>query len=59
MGLIFRCHLTHNPTSKIVWGSLSLKKGRQERVVTGPSRISDIDQLERIIAKAKSMEDGG
>jgi len=59
MGLIFRCHLTHNPTSKIVWGSLALKMGRQERVVTGPSRVSDIGQLQRIIAKAKSMEDGG
>lgn len=59
MGLIFRCHLTHNPTSKIVWGSLALKMRRRERVVTGPSRISEIGQLQRIIAKAKSMEDGG
>jgi len=59
MGLIFRCHLTHNPTSKIVWGSLALKMRRRERVVTGPSRIRDIDQLQRIIAKAKSMEDEG
>jgi len=59
MGLIFRCHLTHNPTSKIIWGSLALKMGRKERVVTGPSRIKDIDQLQRIIAKAKSMGDEG
>jgi heterodisulfide reductase subunit C len=57
MGLIFRCYLTHNPMSKIIWGSLALKMGRTERVVTGPSRIRDIDQLQRIIAKAKSMGD--
>ena len=43
--------------SKIVWGSLALKMGRKERVVTGPSMIKDIDQLQRIIAKAKSMGD--
>lgn len=57
MGLIFRCHLTQNPASKEVWGSLALKLQRKEKIVNGPSRIKNISQLQRIIDRAKSMED--
>ncbi len=54
-GLALRYHLTHNPMSKVSWGSLALKMYKKERMVTGPSRIKDIEGLEKILSKAKKI----
>lgn len=54
-GLALRYHLTHNPMSKVSWGSLALKMYKKERMVTGPSKIRDIEGLARILDKAKKI----
>lgn len=54
-GLTLRYHLTHNPMSKISWGSLAIKMYKKERLVTGPSKIKDIKGLTRILEKAKEL----
>ncbi len=54
-GLALRYHLTHNPMSKVSWGSLALKMYKKERMVTGPSRIKGIEGLNKILEKAKKI----
>jgi heterodisulfide reductase subunit C len=57
MGYAFRYHLTNNHKGKATWGSLAVKHDRKESIIAGPSRIKQIDQLQRIIDKAKSIGD--
>ncbi|HXW68772.1 MAG TPA: 4Fe-4S dicluster domain-containing protein [Dissulfurispiraceae bacterium] len=54
-GLSLRYHLTHNALSKLSWGSLALQMYKKERMVTGPSKISGIEGLGRILRKAKNI----
>ncbi|MBT9171035.1 MAG: 8-methylmenaquinol:fumarate reductase iron-sulfur subunit [Actinobacteria bacterium] len=54
-GLALRYHLTHNPMSKVSWGSLAIKMYKKERIVIGPSKIKDINNLTRILEKAKKI----
>jgi heterodisulfide reductase subunit C/DNA-binding transcriptional MerR regulator len=56
-GLALRYHLTHNTVSKVSWGSLALRMYKKERMVTGPSRIKEIDKLSDILEKAKKIGD--
>lgn len=55
MGLIFRYHFTHHPISRLTWGALALKLYRSERVISSPSRIKNIDQLDKILAAARTI----
>lgn len=52
-GLAMRYRLTHTPSDKVSGGSLALKLYKKERIVLAPSRIEGLDQLHRIIEKAK------
>jgi heterodisulfide reductase subunit C len=52
-GLAMRYRLTHNPSDKVSWVSLALKLYKKERIVLAPSKIKGLDQLSRIIEKAK------
>lgn len=54
-GLTLKYHLTHNPISKISWGSLAIKMYKKERLVTGPSKIKDINGLTRILQRAEEI----
>jgi heterodisulfide reductase subunit C len=54
-GLTLRYHLTHNPMSKISWGSLAIKLFQKERLVTGPSKIKDIKGFTKILEKAREI----
>ncbi|MFZ5995945.1 MAG: 4Fe-4S dicluster domain-containing protein [Nitrospirota bacterium] len=52
-GLAMRYRLDHNPADRHSWGSLALKLYKKERIVLGPSKIEGIEQLRRIVNKAK------
>lgn len=54
-GLAMRYRLTHNAADRHSWGSLALKLYKKERIVLGPSRIQGIEQLRRIVEKAKKI----
>jgi heterodisulfide reductase subunit C2 len=54
-GLALRYHLTHHPMGRGAWGSLVLRMYKKERMVTGPSKIKDIDNFIRILEKAKEL----
>ncbi len=57
-GLALRYHLTRNSTNKASWGTLTLRMYKKERIVTGPSKISEIGKLARILEKAKKIGGG-
>ncbi len=57
-GLSLRYHLTHNSMNEDSWGTLTVRMYKKERMVTGPSKIKDIDGLFRILEKAKQIGGG-
>jgi heterodisulfide reductase subunit C len=54
-GLAMRYHLTHKPMSKVSWGPLTIKMYKKKRISTFPSKIKDINNLTRILEKAKKI----
>jgi heterodisulfide reductase subunit C len=56
LGLATRYHLTHSPLKKFSLGPFALDMIRRNRIALRPERIKDIDQLRKILDKAKTME---
>jgi heterodisulfide reductase subunit C len=56
LGLATRYHLTHSPLKKFSLGPFALDMIRRDRIALRPERIKDIDQLRKILDKAKTME---
>jgi heterodisulfide reductase subunit C len=56
LGLATRYHLTHSPLKKFSLGPFALDMIRRDRIALRPERIKGIDQLRKILDKAKTME---
>jgi heterodisulfide reductase subunit C len=55
-GLATRYHLTHQPLKKVGVGPLALEMLAKDRMSLRPDRIRGLDQLRKILDKAKSLE---
>ena len=55
-GLATRYHLTHQQLKKVGVGPLALEMLAKERMSLRPDRIRGLDQLHKILDKAKSLE---
>jgi heterodisulfide reductase subunit C len=56
VGLATRYHLTHQPLKKFDLGPFALSMLAKDRIALRPERIKNIDQLQRILTKAKTLE---
>jgi heterodisulfide reductase subunit C len=56
LGLATRYHLTHSPLQKFSLGPFALDMIRRDRIALRPEKIKGIDQLRKILDKAKTME---